>query len=276
MPPDLFDTALGALHLAVLFVVALFLPLLLQLLLLFSFGWIFIRLVFWISPSIGFLLSLIGIPVHELSHAIGNLLTLCGVAAIKPLIDELGYAFVVSRRSNFVGRIAVGLAPLLAGMLVLWLTALYIIPGFEVPVISLPQLSLESAASLDTVLRESMDYLGRFLQTAYENLPAFQWDNWRTYVGLYIALSVGMGIAPNAEDLKTLLGGLPLALFLILGLFVWLYTSGEAESRFLALQQGLVPHLLKFSTAVTYAFTLTVLGVVVLLPLAIWKRWRSE
>ena len=140
-------------------------------------------------------------------------------------------------------------------MLVLWLTAVYIIPGFEAPTVSPPQLDLESAASLGTVLQETMDYLAQFLQTAYQKLPGLQWDNWRTYVGLYIAFSVGIGIAPSDADLKIMLGALPLAALLVLGLFTLLYLSGDVEATFVTLQQVLWPPLLKFSTAITYALS---------------------
>jgi hypothetical protein len=275
MPSNLLDTALGALHLSLLFFVALFLPVILQLLLLFVSGWFLFRLAFRLSPTLGYLLGLIGVPIHEFSHALGALFTLCGVAAVKPLIDELGYAFVSLRRSNFVGRIVTSLAPLLGGTFVLWLTARYIIPGFEIPTVSAPQLTLENAASLNTVVQEAMNYLGHLVQTAYYDFPSLQWENWRTWVGLYIALSVGIGVAPSGEDLKILLGGLPIAILLIFGLFVWLYSSGNAESSFLALQEGLAPHLLRFSTAVTYGFVLTALGVLVFLPLRLWQKLRS-
>jgi len=275
VPPELLDTAAGALRLAVLFFTALFLPVMLQLLLLFAAGWAFRGLAYRVSSTIATLLDLIGVPIHELSHALGCIVTLCGVAAIKLLIDELGYAFVQPKRLNFLGRIVVSLAPLFAGVLVLWLTAAYIIPGFETPTVSPPQLDLESAGSLGTVLRETMDYLGKFLRTAYQKLPGLQWDNWRTYVGLYIALSAGIGIAPSDADLKIMLGALPLAALLILGLFALLYLSGDAEATFDALQQALWPPLLKFSTAVTYAFVLTSLGILIFLPLRLLQTARE-
>jgi hypothetical protein len=274
MPPDVLDTGLGALRLSILFFVALLLPLILQLLLLYSVGWAFDRLVSLVSSSIASLFGLIGTPVHEFSHAIANLITLCGVAAITPLIDNTGTASVYPRRSHFLQRILAGLAPLIGGTLVLWLTATYVIPGLEVPIIPPPQLDLESAGSLGTVLRESMAYLGDFLEAVYSSLPGLAWDNWRTYVGLYIALSVGAGIAPSSQDLRNVARGLPLTLLFVLGLFAWLYVSGDAESRFLALQEGLVPRLIQFSTAATYAFLLTMFGTILFLALAILKRWR--
>jgi hypothetical protein len=275
VPPELLVTALGALRLAILFVTALFLPLLLQFLLLYVAGWAFSGLAYRVSSTIASLLDLIGTPVHELSHAVGFLITFCGVDAIKLLIDELGYAFVAPKRLHILGRIVSGLAPLFGGMLLLWLTAVYIIPGFEVPTVLPPQLSLDTAASLGTVLKESMDYLGRFLQTAYHNLPGLQWGNWRTYIGLYIALSVGIGIAPSTQDFKIFVAALPTFILLILVLFAWLYLSGDVEATFSTVQQGLFPPLLKFSTAVTYAFVLTSLGVLIFLPLRLLQRVRA-
>ncbi len=274
MLAELFEVGLAALRLAALFVTALFLPVMLQLLLLFAAAWAFRGLVGRVSSGLATLLDLIGVPVHELSHALACLVTFCGVAAIKPLIDELGYAFVQPRRWNILGRVAASVAPLFGGMLVLWLTARYVVPGLEVASAALPQLDLTSAASIHTVLRESMDFVERFLQAVYANLPSLEWGNWRTYVGLYIVFSVGIGIAPSSADLKILLASLPLAAVLLLGLFTLLYLAGDVEARFVALQQGLWPLLLELSKAIACAFLVTSIGALLFLPLGWLARRR--
>lgn len=275
MLPELLDIVLGAAWLAWLFFTGLFLPVVLQLFLLFFAGWALFRLAYRAWSTIARLLSLIGTPLHELAHALGSLITLCGVAAIKLHSDEAGVASVWPKRWNPVGQIVGSLAPLFVGVLVLWLTAVYIIPGFEVPDIPPPQFDLESAASLGTVLRETLDFLAQILLTAYQKLPDLQWDNWRTYVGLYIALSVGIGIAPSRADLGILLGGLFTAGVLIFGLLVLLYLSGDALTTFAALQEALWPSLIKFSIAVTTAFVLASLGVLIFLPLYLLKMARQ-
>ena len=275
MPPELLDTAAGALRLAVLFFTALFLPVMLQVLLLFAAGLGFLMLAHKVARGVLTLLTLIGVPLHELSHALASLITLCGVAAIKLLSDEAEGAHVRPKRWNPVGRIVVSMAPLFGGMLVLWLTAVYIIPGFEATAVLPPQLDLESAASLGTVLREIMDYLVQFLLATYQKLPDLQWDNWRTYAGLYIALSVGIWIVPSGADLKILLGGLPFAILVILGLFALLYISGDAQATFATLQEALWPPLLKFATAVTTAFALASLGILIFLPLRLLQKARE-
>ena len=276
MLPELLDTVFGAVHLAGLFFIALFLPVVLQLFLLFFAGWALFRLAHRAWSAIARLLSLIGTPLHELAHALGSIITLCGVAAIKLHSDEAGVASVWPKRWNPLGQIVGSLAPLFVGVLVLWLTAVYIIPGFEVPAIALPQFDLESAASLGTVLRETLDFLAQILLTAYQKLPDLQWDNWRTYAGLYIALSVGIGIAPSRADFGILLGGLFTAGVLIFGLFVLLYLSGDAPTTFAALQETLWPSLIKFSIAVTTAFVLASLGVLIFLPLYLLKIARED
>jgi hypothetical protein len=275
MLPDLLDTAVEAARLALLFFTALFLPIVLQLALLFATGWLFGKLLKHVHWIIAVLLLAVGVPLHELFHVISRLITFCGVVAVKLIIDELGRAFVMRKRSNVVGDVVSSLAPLFGGVLVLWLTAIYIIPGFEVPTIEPPQLDLESAANLGTVLRESVDYLGRFVQSAYEGLPGLQWDNWRTYMGFYIAFSIGIAMAPSSTDLKIFLAALPVAAFLIVGLFILLNLDGNVESQFVAWQQTLWPTVFKFCTAVTYGFVLTSLGILVFLPLSLFSALRG-
>ena len=275
MLPELFDTVLGAAWLAWLFFTALFLPVVLQLSLLFFAGWALFKLADYVSSILFTLLDLIGTPLHELAHAFASLITLCGVAAVKLHRDEVSTGFVQHKRWNPVGRIVAPVAPLFVGVLVLWLTAVYIIPGFEVPAIPPPQFDLESAASLGTVLRGTLDFLTQILLTAYQQLPDLQWDNWRTYAGLYIALSVGIGIAPSKADRRILGGGLVLAGFLAFALFVLLYLLGDAQTTFVALQEALWPALIKFSIAVTTAFVLASLGVLIFLPLYLLKMARE-
>jgi hypothetical protein len=275
MPAGVPDTALGAMRLAWLFVAALFFPLAVELLLLFAASWGLRRLAVYTSGFLASLLYLIGVPIHEFSHALAALLTLSGVAAIKPLPEASENAFVEAKRPNCLGKILISLAPLFGGLAVLWLTARFVIPGLAIPAVEAAQLDLTAAASSGTLLATTLDFLGRFLDTVLGNLPNLDWGNWRTYVGLYIAFSVGTALLPSTTDLKIFLAALPLALLAVLGVFVWLYLSGDVEARFLSLQQALLPHLLALSRVISYAFLLTTLGVVVFLPLAFWKWLRT-
>jgi hypothetical protein len=240
--------------------------------LLFLASWTFQALAVRTSLQVASLLALIGVPIHEFSHAIGSLITLEGVDAVKPLIDELGFAFVVPKRPNLLGKIVSTIAPLFGGIVVLWLTAAYIIPGFELPAVTLPQLNSQDAPSLGTVLKESMNYMWSFLTSIFANLLVLQWKNWRTWIGLYIALSVGVSLAPSSTDLRIFFRALLLALFLSLPLFAWFYFSGNIAESYLTLQESFMPVLLHISTGIAYALLLTSLGVGVFSLLYIWKK----
>lgn len=275
MPSGVLDTAWGAMRLASLFVAALFFPLVVQLLLLFVASWALEGLIVRVSGFLASLLYLIGVPIHEFSHALAALITLAGVVAIKPLLEAPDGAFVISKRSHCLGSILISLAPLIGGLLALWLTATFIIPGFDVPAVEAAQLDLEGAASLGTLLTATLDFMGRFLDTALSDLFNLDWANWRTYVGLYIAFSIGIAILPSVVDLRIFVAALPLALLAVLGVFVWLYLAGDVEARFLILQQALLPHLLAFSRTISYAFVLTTLGVLLFLPFGLWGQIRA-
>jgi hypothetical protein len=275
MPSGMLDTALGAMRLAWLFVAALFFPLAVQLLLLFVASWALERLALRISGFVASLLYLVGVPVHEFSHALAALVTLAGVDAIKPLLEAPDGAFVSVKRANCLSSIVTSLAPLLGGLAVLWLTAAFVIPGLAITAVEAAPLDLTTVASPGTLLTATLDFLGRFLDTALANLFHLDWGSWRTYVGLYLALSIGIAIVPSHVDFRVFLGALPLALLVGLGMFTWLYLSGDAEGRFLSLQQALLPHLMALSRAITYAFVLTALGVVVFLPLGFLKWVRT-
>jgi hypothetical protein len=276
MPPELVDTTLAVLRLAFVFGAGLFLPLILQLLLLFLTGWALKGLAYRSSWVIASFLGLIGVPIHEFSHAAGSLITLAGVAAIKPLIDELGYAFVAAKRPNLVDRVVSSIAPLFGGLLVLWLTATYIIPGFETPTVAQPSVNPQALTSMASVVKESLNQMWGFVKSVFSNLPDLEWRSWRTWAGLYIALSVGIHIAPSSQDLKIFFRALPIVFLITLPLFAWLYFSGSAEQTFLFLQEKVTPAMIRFSTAMTYALILTSFGLGGFLLLYLWQKIRGR
>lgn len=276
MSPDWLSTGLGALRLALLFVAALCFPLIVQLVLLFFASWALRGLVARTSGFVASLLYLVGVPIHEFSHALAALVTLTGILAIKPIFEAPDGAFVIYKRPYCWSNILISLAPFFGGLAILWLTATYIIPGFDVPAVEAARLDLAGAAAPGTLLTATLDFAGRFLETVLSDLFNLDWSNWRTYVGLYIALSIGVALLPSTADLKIFAGALPLALLAVLGIFVWLYISGDVEAQFLALQNALLPPLLAFSRIVSYAFVLTVLGLVFFFPFGFWGWIRSS
>jgi hypothetical protein len=265
MSADPSGVLVEILRLTLVLVVALFLPLLLQLLLLLVMGNAFFYLVWRSGGKVGYLLELVGTPVHEFSHAIAVLITLGGVLAVKPLSDEASTGFVQPRRGNPLEGVLAGLAPLFGGLAMLWLTGRYVIPQFEVPAVALPQFDMD-AMTIGSVTVEILRFLASYFEAALRGLLSLPWGEWRTYAGLYIVLSVCMGLAPSAQDLKIFRRSLPvvlLALVAVVGLVYWL---GDAATWFERLQAGLLPHLVGFSAAAGMAFTLTFFGLLLFLP----------
>ena len=86
---------------------------------------------------------------------------------------------------------------------------------------------------------------------------------------------MALGLAPSPKDLGALAAGLPLASVLGLVLLVLVYLSGNMAAAFTTLQGTLFPQLLGFSTATTYAFLLTCLGVLLFLPLSLLQTLRG-
>jgi hypothetical protein len=204
----------------VFFVTGLLLPILLQVTLLLLSIWALKRLVAGVSSTVILLLGLVGSPVHEFSHALASLLTSSRIDAITPLVGESWSASVAVKRSNVLTNLITPIAPLIGCTLVLWLTGAYVLPDFQASAVTPPHLGLESAASCCTVLRESLAYLGRFLETVYRAPPGFAWGERQTYLGLYVAVTVGTGIAPSSADLKIWAKSLQIALLLFIGLVI--------------------------------------------------------
>lgn len=273
MSGDVTGVLLGALRLAAVVTSALFLPTLLQFLLLLVAGRFLLYLVSRAAPAVQDLLGLVGVPVHEFSHAIAALVTFGRVVAITPLLDKTGQATTLVQ-TNWLGRVIVPVAPLLGGICMLWLTGSYVIPGFQVYSLLPPHIDA-GAASFGQVFSASLDYLGRFLSAVYGHLPSLSWGNWRTYAGLYIALSVGIAIAPSSTDLRLLAKGVPPLLVLFCCFFLALYLVGGDENSLSTVRQALALSMLRLSTAISAAFLLSSIGAVLLLPLALWGKWRS-
>jgi hypothetical protein len=273
MLAEVLDILLGALRFALVTVVLLFLPVIVQLLLLFWASRGLDKFVATISGTLYTLLNLVGTPIHEFSHAIGFLLTFSGVVALKPLLEPGIDAFTAPRKNPPVSLRAIpALAPLFGGILVLWLTARYILPGFQAPEVALPVLDLEEAATLGQVVTSTLEYMLRYAGAVLQGLGALQWTNWRTYLGLYLAVSVGAGTAPSPPDVKYFVAALPVTLFLLYVLFVPIYLLSDLEGRFVAVQQLLLPPLLAFSAVVIYALLLTLFGLLLCVLLWFLKR----
>jgi len=271
--PDLATALLEVLRLTLVMVVALFLPLLLELTLLLIAGNAFRGLSGSTFANLSYVMELVGVAVHEFSHAAATLITLGRVEAVKPLLDGETDAFVAFSHANVLTRFVAGIAPLLGGLGVLWLTGEYVIPDFTIPSVALPQFDI-GQMTLGGVVVEILHFLGSYFDATLRGLLHLPWGEWRTYAGLYVALSVASCIAPSDIDLKIFRRALPAVLLLLVLVVGTVYGLGDSKTWFERVQAGLLPRLLGFSTAVGMAFALTFFGILLFLPFRLYLSVR--
>ena len=146
------------------------------------------------SKTLYVILMLPGTIAHELSHALVALLM--GSRIIKfsviPSGDTLGHVEYTAPKIPLMGNAAISIAPLIGCPAILLLIAGYFGVRFDFPPGSFDILA-ETRFLIDTTLSFiiGLDYL-----------------NWKTYVLLYLALTLGAGAAPSKTDLINMLPGL--------------------------------------------------------------------
>ncbi|MFA4956740.1 MAG: hypothetical protein WC556_07170 [Candidatus Methanoperedens sp.] len=146
------------------------------------------------SKTLYVVLMLPGTIAHETSHAIVALLMGAHITkfSVIPSGDTLGHVEYTAPKIPVIGNAAVSIAPLFGCPAILLLISGYFGIHFDFPPASFDILA-ESRFLLDGTLSffTGMDYL-----------------NWKTYVFLYLALTLGAGAAPSKTDINNMLPGL--------------------------------------------------------------------
>ncbi len=275
MTPDLAHILVEILRLTLVMAVALFLPLLIQLYLLLILGATFRKLAHKTAHRLADFLELVGVVIHEFSHAAVALITLARVHAVKPLFDGKHDASVQFSGGNLLTSVLGGLAPLFGGLTTLWLIGHYVIPDFEIPAVALPTFDL-TTMTLGSMVVEILRFLGKYFEAVFRGLLHLPWSQWRTYAGLYFALSVSSCIAPSSVDLRLVKRALPAVLGVLILVVSLVYVLGDVSHWFEAVQARLLPRLLGFSTMVGTAFALTFFGMLLFLPFRVMRSLRVE
>ncbi len=157
-----------------------------------------------ISKTLYIVLMLPGTIVHETSHAIVALLMGARITkfSVIPSGDTLGHVEHTAPKIPFIGNAAISIAPLIGSPAILLLISGYFGVHFDFP-----------PASFD-ILAES-----RFLLDAtFSFITGLDYWNWKTYVFLYLALTLGAGAAPSKTDIISMLPGLIIIVAVIFAL----------------------------------------------------------
>lgn len=209
-------------------VINIFLPLIIQILILYILSRLLDRL---ILRRIGRTLYLItqwpGVMVHELSHLVGCLVTFTRVFQVKlfaPSGDTLGFVSHVQSR-NPIKNIVISLAPLFGVTAVIWLLIRFLLPELYFSILNPVKAGLADFTSFNQFFSFTKDYLSQywhFLVNLWQNID---FSKWQTYVFIYLMLSLGAHAAPSKQDLKHTfygLAGLVIIFLILYYLGVWL------------------------------------------------------
>ena len=162
-----------------------------------------------------------GVVIHEMSHAVGCLLTFTKIHKInlfKPEGETLG-SVEHANTKNPISRIIISTAPLFGVTGVMWaLTILFFNDFYNVQVGGL-EIALDSFTSFKSFFSFSGDYFMHYWNFLKELIVTIDFSNWWTYIYLYLMLSLSSHAAPSKQDLKYTFSGVLLLALIFIGLF---------------------------------------------------------
>lgn len=207
----------------------------------------------------------LGVPIHELSHALmcvlfGHRIDKLVLFHPDPRSGTLGYVNHSWSRKNplhVVGAFFVGIAPLLGGAAAILLLLHLLLPGaLAVMAPALPA-GPGDAAGWSAMWRGLVGMLEHIVRVMFS--PA-SLSSWRLWLFLYLALCIGSHISPSREDLKgSLVGGLAVFALLVVAGGIALAAGAGAGLAAGAWTAGLaVGLLLAFVAAINVPIALVV------------------
>ena len=209
-------------------VINLFLPLIIQILILYLLSRLLDRL---ILKRIGRTLYLItqwpGVVVHELSHFVACLITFTRVHSLKlftPSGDSLGSVSHAKSR-NPIKNIIISIAPLFGVTAVIWLLIKFLIPELYFSVTNPIDKALADFSSLQNFFSFSKEYFQIYWNYMVDLWQNIDFTKWQTYLFIYLMLSLGAHAAPSKEDLKHTfwgIGGLAVIFIILYYIGSWL------------------------------------------------------
>ena len=146
------------------------------------------------SKTLYVVLMLPGTIAHETSHAIMALLMGARITkfSVIPSEDTLGHVEYTAPKILFIGNAAISIAPLIGCPAILLL-----ISGYFGVHIDFPPASFDILTELRFLLDGTLSFI-----------TGLDYLNWKTYVFLYLALTLGAGAAPSKTDIICMVPGL--------------------------------------------------------------------
>lgn len=145
-----------------------------------------------------------GVVVHELSHAVGCLLTGAKIEEISLFSSKGSYVKHRKPKIPLIGMPVISFAPIIGGIIFLFFSSRFFELSFE----KLALLSIFSKESIIELTRELFNYLEG------------NWESWAFWVFSYLCVSVIICLVPSKQDLKNAASSM---IFLVLALLALNY-----------------------------------------------------
>lgn len=186
-----------------------------------------------------------GIALHEISHAVGCLITGARILEMKVFSREGGYVRHGRPKVPFIGKPVISLAPIFGGLLVIYLMTLLL--GYSLHV--------------DIEYTNPISFITSSFTFILNNIHI-----WHFWIFLYVLVSISATIAPSGTDLKNSALGLGL---LILSIALLLQMTDDLLHPVYDALEG--PLL----NGIVMGIVLLTASVIVLLPLLLIKVVRG-
>ena len=186
-----------------------------------------------VSKILYIVLMLPGTIVHESSHAIAALLMGARITDfnIIPSGNALGYIEHTEPKIPFIGNVGIAIAPLIGCPAMLLLISIFSGVHFNSP-----PAFLDILTEIRFLFEETLSFI-----------TGLDYYNWKTYVFLYFALTLGAGAAPSKTDIFSMLPGLVIIVVAIYSLNYFginiLYLNNAFSLLSAALTVAIIPLL---------------------------------
>ncbi len=204
----------------------LFLPLLIQILILYALSQMVDRLVLKRLGRGWYLATMWpGVIIHELSHLVGCVITFTRVHKVRlfaPSGTTLGYV-QHARTHNPIKNIIISIAPLFGVTAVIWLLTKWLWPDLYAVQVSAVQSAAADFSSWENFFAFTGSYFNQYWSYIADLFSRFDFGLWQTYVFIFLMLSLSSHAAPSRADLKYTYYGL----FGVAALFYLIYVLDQ-------------------------------------------------
>ncbi|MDP2685532.1 MAG: hypothetical protein Q8P20_10980 [bacterium] len=203
-------------------VINLFLPLFVQVLILYALSRLLDRVVLRQLGKGWYLATMWpGVMVHELSHALGCLLTFTKIYKInlfKLEGDTLG-SVEHAHIKNPLTKIIISTAPLFGVTAAMWGLTILFFPDLYKVHIEGVGIALENFSTFQNFFNFTASYFTQYWDFLKELVVNLNFSEWQTYVFLYLMLTLSSHAAPSKKDLNYTVSGIFVLAIVFLALY---------------------------------------------------------